>query len=255
MNEKYENIDKWLNYQESPWSKLRYELTEYILRKHIMPANLSVLDIGGGNGKESLWLAKEGANITIIDISKNMLNDAIDKYKKECVEDKLRTIKQDLSNGFSIDQEFDIILIHNLFSYIDNVDQILEQAYEHLNVGGILSIMHINRFSEVFPPLIFENDPDKAYDKIGAKKTKIDLYEDTEVYRYIADEMIKKLQKYDFKQIEKYGIMSMCHLIKDNEIKNDKEYYDKLKKLELRLIQEYPYYEIARSNQIIAKKR
>ncbi|MDA3838391.1 MAG: methyltransferase [Candidatus Delongbacteria bacterium] len=255
MNEKYENIEKWLNYQESPWAKMSYELTEHVLRKHIKGSHLSVLDIGGGNGQESLWLAKEGANVTILDISQNMLNDAHKKYEENGLEDNILTSKVDLSKGFNLNKKYDIIFIHNLFSYLDNVDQLLQQAHYHLATNGILSIMHINRYSEIFPPMIFENDLDKAYEKIDAKRTKIDLFEDTEVYRYIADEMIKKLEKYNFDKIEKYGIMSMCHLIKDNEIKFDKEYYEKLKKLELRLMQEYPYYEIARFNQIIARKK
>ncbi|NOR45471.1 MAG: methyltransferase [Candidatus Delongbacteria bacterium] len=254
MNEKYENIEKWLNYQESTWAKLRYELTEYVLRKHIKPANLKVLDIGGGNGKESLWLAKEGANVTIIDISQNMLNDAKKKYTENNVANNLKTIKTDLSIGFSLDEKFDLILIHNLFSYVNNVESILKQAYAYLKKGSFLSIMHVNRYSEIFPPLIFENDLDTAFDKVGKRTAKIDLYEDTEVYRFTADEMIQKLEKYNFGKIEKYGIISMCNLIQDNEIKSQKEYYEKLKKLEIRLMQEYPYYEIARFNQIVAVK-
>ncbi|MBN1971809.1 MAG: class I SAM-dependent methyltransferase [Candidatus Delongbacteria bacterium] len=198
LNEKYEQIDKWLNFQETPWGKLRYELSEYVLKKYTDNKQLKILDIGGGNGKESMWLAKQGCNITLIDISKNMLNNAKLEYEKNGILDKLLPIRTDLAKGLNIsfNHEFDLILIHNLFSYINNVDQILCEAYSCLTSNGHLSIMQVNKYSEILPAIIFENDLDKAYDSIDSKKTKIELYDDTEVYRYSANELIDFLKIY-----------------------------------------------------------
>ncbi len=254
-DKKYEKIENWLAFQETPQGKLRYELTELVLNRYIKGKKLNILDIGGGNGKESLWLAKKGHNITIVDISKKMLLNAKKKFDENKVGNNLNIINTDLSNGFKIDKKFDVILIHNLFSYIDNVEQIIEQAFEHLSMNGILSIMQVNKYSEIFPPIIFENNLDKAYENIDATKTKIELYEDTEVYRYTAEELVNKINKYTVKQVQKYGILSMSYLIKDNELKYEKEFYEKLKKIEIRLMQEYPYTEIARFNLIIVENK
>ena len=131
----------------------------------------------------------------------------------------------------------------------------LLDAKKKFEENGILSIMQLNRYSEIFPPLIFENNLDEAYKKIDTTKTKIELFENTEVYRFTAEELINKITKYNVKQIHKFGILSMSYLIKNNELKYKKDFYEKLKKIEIRLMQEYPYSEIARFNLIIAENK
>ena len=58
-SKKYEKIEKWLAFQETPWRKLRYELTKLVLNRYLKGEKLNIFDIGEGNGKESLWLAKK----------------------------------------------------------------------------------------------------------------------------------------------------------------------------------------------------
>lgn len=75
-----------------------------------------------------------------------------------------------------------------------------------------------------------------------------------EVHRSTATQIMEKLIQNGFDKIEKYGLMVACNLLKDNEPKYNQDYFQKLKEIELRLLQEYPYTEIARFNQFIAVK-
>jgi hypothetical protein len=56
------------------------------------------------------------------------------------------------------------------------------------------------------------------------------------------------------KLIKQYGILIACSLISNNKIKYKKEFYKKLKTLELLLTNKYPFYLMGRYAHLIFKK-
>ncbi|WP_085505206.1 class I SAM-dependent methyltransferase [Thalassobacillus devorans] len=75
--------DETVNYE---WERLErhkveYELSKRFMNRYIKP-NDKVLDLGGGPGKYSLYLAERGCDVTLADLSQNNIDYALNKAKE-----------------------------------------------------------------------------------------------------------------------------------------------------------------------------
>ena len=98
----------------------------------------SIIDIGCGTGRHSIELAKRGFNVTGIDISKGMLNEANKTAKKENV--NVRFIKADAVQ-FRTDEKFDaaVCLCEGAFALLGLDEDPREQDLEILkNINSLL---------------------------------------------------------------------------------------------------------------------
>lgn len=246
-------INNWIEGQNKPWGKLRYEIAFVNLKKHLPKKKLTILDIGGGNGYDSIPLAKIGHKITIVDYSQNMLNKAKLVLKKNHLTN-VELINCDLNNiKDKLTKKFDVILCHNVLSYVDDEKKSLKIILSLLKRNGILSIMQINRYSEVIYPLVFEKNIDKTISNIDIIHTKANTF-NVPIKRFSPEELINLTEKFKTKLIKRYGILIACSLISDNKIKYQKKFYNKLKKLELLLTEKYPFYLMSRFIHLIFKK-
>ncbi len=75
---------------------LKNELQQYLQQKMQHQSNkpLKILDIAGGLGQLSIWLASMGHEVTYVDISQEMLNTAQQKAKQADVFDAIHWINQ-----------------------------------------------------------------------------------------------------------------------------------------------------------------
>ncbi len=54
------------------WGKLIYDISRFNIHRHLdtrLP--LCILDVGGGNGFNSIYFAKQGHSVTLLDYSPN----------------------------------------------------------------------------------------------------------------------------------------------------------------------------------------
>ena len=71
------------------WERLEGFHFEFEIAKHYLKKYLrgkTVLDIGGGPGRYSVWLAKQGYDVTLVDLSEN--NIALAKQKVKIIDPK-----------------------------------------------------------------------------------------------------------------------------------------------------------------------
>ena len=69
-------VDHWREWQLQPWGRLLYSTSHLNLSRHLPDRPLRVLDVGGGNGTDSLHFAAEGHTVTLLDSSEAMLAEA-----------------------------------------------------------------------------------------------------------------------------------------------------------------------------------
>lgn len=74
-------IEEYYNYQYDEWGRLErhrveFEITKRILDKYL-PAKSRVLDVGGGPGRYSIYLAQKGHQVTLLDISEKLVEQAV----------------------------------------------------------------------------------------------------------------------------------------------------------------------------------
>jgi malonyl-CoA O-methyltransferase len=102
---------------------------------------LSVLDLGCGTGRHSIWLAAAGATVTAIDFSEGMLAEARKKPGAESV----RFLSHDLHNPLPFDGgSFDVVVSGLVLEHLNDLNSFFADAYRILKPGGsaVISAMH-----------------------------------------------------------------------------------------------------------------
>ena len=66
-----DQLDAWRAYAATPWGRIRYAVVEETLRRETarLGAGLRILDVGGGDGRDAIPLARRGHRVTILDRS------------------------------------------------------------------------------------------------------------------------------------------------------------------------------------------
>ena len=159
--------DETVNYE---WNRLErhkveFELCKRYINRYIKP-NDRVLDLGGGPGRYSLYMAEQGCDVTLADLSQKNVDFALNKAKElglplsgMCVDSR------DLS-GID-DEQFDHVLCMGpMYHLKDKNDRIktIEECLKKLKPNGTIFVAFVSSYSFVWdyllrdPALILENE-------------------------------------------------------------------------------------------------
>jgi phosphoribosylformimino-5-aminoimidazole carboxamide ribotide isomerase len=252
------HLNQWKEEQNTTWAKFSYELVENNLKKHIPVDSppLRILDAGGGNGVDSLALARMNHQIDLVDTSQQMLDDANVTAALSGASGRIQTHALDilsLSKKFP-EPEFDIVLCHNVIQFVDDLEPVLDMVLKMLRPGGFLSLITANQYSSAYQAAFLEGDLDKAYDSLDQTIQYSDTFK-MEMQEFRANELSNMLINKGCEIENHYGIRCMYNYWGTNEEKNDLEVNEKLRKLEFELSNREPYKHTARLFQLIARKQ
>ena len=251
-------MSNWKAYQDAPWGKLRYRVAQVNLERHLGQFGqrpLTILDVGGGNGADAIYLAQQGHTVTVVDFSAEMLAQGRQLAEGNGVADKIsfqQAAVEDLGDLFS-EPAFDLLLCHNVLQYVEDVTAVLHALNRLLHPNGLLSLIITNPHAEVYAKAFRDFDMVGALAELGKKEHYVETF-DTTIQRYTDDELKGMLETAVFTLVKQYGIRSVCDFISDNELKYDPNFYQQLERLELALSDKYPYYLLARFYHLIAQK-
>ncbi|HLF27660.1 MAG TPA: methyltransferase domain-containing protein [Anaerolineae bacterium] len=146
------NVPAWKEGQNAPWGRLRYNLTRANLSRHLPDRPLRILDAGGGNGLEAIEYAQQGHAVTLVDFSDGMLAEAHRVAEAQGVADRITFHRAELTSIPALFPEpgFDLALCHNVVQYVDDAAALLRAVCHPLKVDGLLSLIGINRYSELY---------------------------------------------------------------------------------------------------------
>jgi tellurite methyltransferase len=144
-----------------------------------------VLDLGCGEGRNSLFLAQHGCRVTCIDRSA----DAIDKVRlaADRLGVEINALVSDIAH-LDLDSDYEVVLSHGVLYYLTNMEwrDLLSQAKERTTPGGF-NIYSVFIFSDRFPrPHEFRS---ARYTHSLAPRELEEFYSDWEVIRY--DQYVK----------------------------------------------------------------
>ncbi len=146
FDELYEKLKNRI--YNSPKGRLRIELLQEDLYPYLSideHKKMKVLDAGGGLGQVSLMLAEAGHDIVLCDISEKMLAEALEKFKKAGLIDRVEIIHmpfQELPEKFK--GYFDLVMSHAVMEWLQYPEQSFNILKKYLKPGGLLSLMFYN---------------------------------------------------------------------------------------------------------------
>lgn len=133
------NSDPQQEWQRLEQNYFEHEITCAYLDRYISPGE-SVLDIGGGPGRYSLYLAEKGCAVTHFDLAEENVRFALEKAQEQGV--PLKSVCGDaLVVDELVDGKFDHILIMGPLYHLTDEDcrtQAVERALRLLTPGGKL---------------------------------------------------------------------------------------------------------------------
>ncbi len=133
----------------SPHGRLEFERSKDIIARNLFPPPAKILDLGGGTGHYSFWLANHGYEVHLVDA----MESHIDLAKRIVQFNSLASISvgDARSTKFS-DESLDIVLMFGpLYHLTDKRDRMksLEEAKRVLKPGGRLMAAAISKFASL----------------------------------------------------------------------------------------------------------
>src|SRR3989338_5723041 len=101
----------------------------------------TLLDLGCGDGRDSIFFAKSGYEVTAVDVSPAALQILQKKMQEEKITN-IKIIEQNIPNLQFLESSFDIIYAHLSLHYFldEQTEQIFKMLHKMLKRGGFLFI-------------------------------------------------------------------------------------------------------------------
>jgi malonyl-CoA O-methyltransferase len=125
---------------------LTRDLDEQILREELTDLRFkSILEIGCGTGKNTVFLAQVGTRVHALDFSEGMIQKAREKVKDEHV----KFTVADLTKRWPCeDQTYDLIVCNLVLEHIENLSFIFSEAFRVLETQGKFLINELHPFRQ-----------------------------------------------------------------------------------------------------------
>lgn len=209
---------------------------------------LHILDAGGGLAQLSQKLAKLGHQISLCDLSLEMLQQAKIDIAQNGLSDRYQFINapvQSIANYLS--EQVDVVLFHAVMEWLAEPKLALDIVLEQVKPGGVASILFYNYHGLVFKNAICGNIPHILDGMPHRKRFKLQplhAFKPEEVYQWI--------EEAGFKIAGSSGIRSFHdYLGKDNL---GEFQFDELLELEQQFCRQEPYRSLARYIHVWAVK-
>ncbi len=153
MNDTHIVREFYNNGVQAEWERLEHHPIEFAVTKHFIDryisAGDSVLDIGGGPGRYSLYLADTGCRVTLLDLSEE--NAAFAKNKACELGLNITAMQGDACHADSIvSGQFDCVLLMGpMYHLLDEVQrtQAMNAALRLLKPGGVIFVSFISLYA------------------------------------------------------------------------------------------------------------
>jgi len=253
---------QWQAWKAEPWARLRYAVTAATTKQALtgLPGRLRIIDVGGGDGADSLPLAQAGHDVWILDFSASLLQTAADAARLQGASDRVVTVRSDIDDlaALRIDGEsaagtFDVVLCHNVVHYRADPASTIADVARLARPGGVVSVMAPNPAMDVLAAAVRRTDPDAALAVLDAPTVDSATF-DHPMRRVEAATAEAALVAAGCTLEHHFGIRCVIDLIADDELKHDPDFYQRLLALELALCAREPYWRTARFWQLAARR-
>jgi 2-polyprenyl-3-methyl-5-hydroxy-6-metoxy-1,4-benzoquinol methylase len=181
---------------------LHHQLTE-----QLPPPPASVLDVGGGAGNQSVPLAREGYDVTLLDPSPAMLAKARERLAREpaMVRGRVRLVQARGEDAVEATggRRFDAVLCHGVMMYVEDPGPLVAALCDCVAAEGLLSVMALNARTLAIRPALERrwSDALSAFEASGERGVLgVDTRADT------VEELSQRLRSHQVEPLVWYGV-------------------------------------------------
>ena len=132
--------------------QIEFLRTQEVLRHHLPSRPARVLDVGGATGIHAQWLAEDGHQVTLIDLSPRHIEIARTSLAHLGIQ-----VEQGDARSLSLDSDsFDVVLLMGPLYHLQEPDdrlKVWQEARRVVRQGGIVIGAAISRFASLFDGL------------------------------------------------------------------------------------------------------
>lgn len=209
---------------------------------------LRVLDAGGGEGQTACFLAQKGHQVTLCDLSGEMVNRARAYAETKGVSENMNFIHSPVQQvGEHLASPVDLILFHAVLEWVAHPLSVIKILWDCLAPGGTLSLMFYNANGLLLHNMVAGNF---SYVKAGMpKRKKRTLSPD---YPRHPEEVYGWLRESGFKITGKTGVRVFHDYLREKHRQQDE--FEALLALEQRYCREEPWIGLGRYIHVTAQK-
>jgi S-adenosylmethionine-dependent methyltransferase len=150
---------------------VRHELVDRGLTEHLPGPPARIVDVGGGAGQQSIRLVRKGYEVTILDPSREMLDEARRRLasEDEDVRRRVRLVEGtgELASEVLRGETFDAALCHGVLMYLEDARPMIRALSTLVLPEGIVSVLTKNASSLAMRPAL----ESRYRDALSALKT------------------------------------------------------------------------------------
>ncbi len=204
-------------------SNLEFYRTKQILSRYLPRRPVTILDIGGGPGRYSFWLAEMGHSVHLVDVFPLHVQQAR-QFQRKTVS-PLASISLGDARELDFEDKFaDMVLLFGpLYHLVRKTERLkaLSQAFRVLKPGGTLFAAAISRFTSALDGSLRGYITDRGFMKIINQDLKNGQHRNpsnnpeyfTTAFFHHPDELKTELNKAGFKSVEVYAITGFAWLL------------------------------------------
>ena len=208
-----------------------------------------VLDAGGGTGSWSLFLAEQGYDVTLLDISPDLLQIAREKIKQSGL--PVRVIEGDIEQTNFDDQQFDLVIAEGgVVSLTPDPERMMQELKRITKCKGYLWIDYLNLPGWA----LLQPELERKATLVSKEEELIYMGKNNVPFRLFSPKKIRHLL-YDsgFMEVNEFGNGIITHPMMDDELFK-KDALETIKNAELALSRMYTLIGSAFHIEVLAQK-
>jgi S-adenosylmethionine-dependent methyltransferase len=238
-------------FQQNIYNTTKGRLRQLVLQRDLLElpelqqASKRVLDVGGGQGQLALWLAAQGHQVTLTDLSAEMLALAQQAANEQQVTMQIRqlSLQQLADEGLCAP----VVLCHAVLEWLADPAAAIRQLWQLVEPGGVLSLMFYNVDAKRFSNIVYGNFNYVLRDLAYKKKVSLSPQNPLD-----PREVSQWCQDAGFVQLSKTGVRCFHDYLRDRSEQETE--FDKLLEVELRYNRTEPYASLGRYQHLLLRK-
>lgn len=214
---------------------------------------VQVLDVGGGLGQMSDWLAEQGHRVCFSEPAEDMRAEAIGLFEHQQHQGNYRYPVQ--VSGYRLQQmtehhsPADLVVCHAVLEWLHEPEKALPHLNDMLNPGGWLSLMFFNEHGLRLSNIVKGNYDKALRDTLDGTGQRLRL---TPISPQDPDQVLDQLKTLGLEIVSVAGIRVFSDYLRDKTPDDDD--MAKVLELEWRYCHQEPYWRLGRYIHVIARK-